>query len=63
KLTFFVEVSPSARFFALLSNLTSFAGETSEELKVTLDADAEFRKAYEDFLKRASSNVIFPDKS
>ena len=65
KLTFFIEVSPSARFFALLTNLTSFSenGEPSSEgIRITIEGDSSFSKAYEAFLDRARNNVCFKDR-
>lgn len=64
KLTFFIEVSPSARFFALLTNLSSFTdGEGQGGVKITIEGDADFETAYEEFLKRARTNVLFKERN
>lgn len=65
KLTFFIEVSPSPRFFALLTNLTSFTegnGEDDNYINITLDGDSSFSEAYEAFLNRARGNVLFKER-
>lgn len=64
KLTFFIEVSPTPRFFALLTNLTSFIEGTGDDqgVKITLEGDSSFSEAYEAFLKKAHENVVFKDR-
>lgn len=63
RLTFFVEVSPTPRFFALLTNLSSFTdGDGVGGVKISIEGDANFESAYEEFLGRAKNNVVFKER-
>lgn len=60
KLSFFINVSPTPRFFSLLMNLSSFeTTDVSEGVKITLDASKEFQDAYEEFLIKSKNNINF----
>lgn len=61
KLSFFIEVDPSPRFFSFLTNLASF-DDNGEELKIKIDGSKELHKAYEEFLTKARDQISFTDK-
>ena len=61
KLSFFIEVDPSPRFFAFLTNLASFSDD-GNELKIKIGGSGSLKSAYDDFLGKARENISFFDK-
>lgn len=63
KLSFFLNVSPTPRFFALLMNLSTFSSDKANGVNITLDVSKEFQDAYDAFLKQTKNNINFSTPS